>query len=837
MTDPAALGLSGEQAAERQKQYGKNELVQQKKPRFFITVLRILAEPMFLLLLVAATIYFLLGSPRDGAIMLVFVVGIIAIDVLQEWKTDRTLAALAELAAPQVAVFRDGRERQIAAADLVPGDVMLVREGTRLPADGEILSCNDLLVDESTLTGEAEGQRKVPAGNGAPARGPWRADYCYAGTLVLMGSAVVCVDKIGKSTEYGRIGAAVAEAKPPETPLARQTRALVRACALIAAALFLFVGAVTWNNIPDHAPAERLIESVLAGVTLAMAMIPEEFPVILTVFLSLGAWRLAKKHSLVRNLPSVETLGAVSVLCVDKTGTITENHMAVAALWATGDEADLVEIMGLACELDVYDPMERAMLDCCERYGVAREHLLSGRLITEYSFTNELKMMGHVWHHGEGVHIAAKGSPERILSICKLSAAERIAAEAKAREFAGRGLRVIAVGLQKPASEREIPASIADCELELLGLVGLADPPRPTVARDIAVCQSAGVRVVMITGDSGETAAAIARQIGMADPENVVTGAELDELTDEQLRLRVKSAAVFSRVVPAHKTRIVRALQQNGGIVAMTGDGVNDAPALKNADIGVAMGRRGSQVAREAADLVLLDDNFSTIVDTIRDGRRIYANIKRAVGYVLAIHVPVAAASLLGPLLGIAPNALFLLPLHVVLLELLIDPTCSVVLERYEAEPDIMERGPRDPAEKLLTARMLAKSLAQGAAMLVFSFGAYLALLKNGAAAGQARAMGLVTLLFANLLLLYTNASERDGVWAAVRHLPKNPALLAVTGGTLLLVAAALYTPLGGFLQLAPLPLPQLAAALGLAAVSTLWYEVVKAVRRRRGRR
>ena len=811
-------GLTAEQARRLQREHGKNELVPPKKQSFARKVLGILKEPMFLLLLAAAVIYFILGEARDGAIMLVFVTGIIAIDVIQEWKTDKTLNALKSLAEPRVTVIRDGAETQIAGTDLVPGDLALIHEGMKIPADGAILRCSDLCVDESSLTGEAEGVWK-----GA-------GDACYAGSLVLQGTALLRIETIGLATEYGKIGAHVAAAKEEKTPLQKQTGRLVRLCTGIAAVLFALVGAVTWVNLPDHLPKDRVIESILSGITLTMAMIPEEFPVILTVFLSMGAWRLGRKNSLVRRLPSVETLGAVSVLCVDKTGTITRNQMAVREVWAAGcNEEALAETMGLACETEAYDPMEKAMVAFCEGRGIAKDHLFGGELITEYAFTNELKMMGHVWRHEGEILIAAKGSPEHILDLCHLSETQRQAAEAQILAMSGQGLRVIAVGISRLAGEEEIPAAILDCELTLCGLIGLADPPREGVAQDIAQCNRAGIRVVMITGDNGVTAAAIARQIGMRNIENIITGDMLESMTDEELRERVKDVSIFSRVVPEHKMRIVQALKANGGIVAMTGDGVNDAPALKHADIGIAMGRRGSEVSREAADLILMDDNFSTIVETVRDGRRIFDNIRRAVGYVFTIHVPIALSSLLAPLLGVAPAALMLLPLHVVLLELVIDPTCSVVLERQPAERDIMARPHRSPREPLLTPGTLVKSLLQGLAVFAASFGAYYTALKiSPAGAAIARSLGITILMLANLLLVQVNSSSLDSVFVSMRRLMKDKVMWAANVITLAGLAIILYTPANGLLGLAPLGFWGIAIAAGLAGVSVLWYEIVK---------
>ena len=877
-------GLTTAEARARQAQYGKNELTAPNKVSLAGKLLHILTEPMFLLLLIAALIYFLLGEARDGAIMLIFVVSMIGIDVFQEWKTDKTLAALKELAAPQAAVIRDGQEQQILSADLVPGDLLLLREGVKIPADGSIVQCADFCVDESSLTGEAAGVWKKPraavavaeitassstaateivagpsavaaeitagssavaaaeitAGSSAAVAGTvpsdyWRLDYCYAGTLVTQGSAMVEVDKIGAASEYGKIGAGIVATVPAATPLQKQTNQLIRSCSVLAGVLFVLVGIFTWLDLPDHAFKDRLIESVLSGVTLAMAMIPEEFPVILTVFLSMGAWRLARKNSLVRRLPSVETLGAVSVLCVDKTGTITLNKMAVQETWqAAGTERDLALILGRACESETYDPMEKAMLAWCEAQGVNTQALFAQPLVYEYAFTNELKMMGHVWQLPEGVQLAMKGSPERVLPLCRLTEMQRAAAAQQLLQLAGRGLRVIAVATATPPSAAALPAALTDYSLTLQGLVALADPPRPGVAEDIAVCRAAGIRVVMITGDNGVTAAAIARQIGMEGSGQVLTGAELDALDDEALQAAVRTTTIFSRVIPEHKMRIVSALQKNGAIVAMTGDGVNDAPALKRADIGIAMGQRGSEVSREAADLILLDDNFHTIVETVRDGRRIYDNIRKAIGYVFTIHIPVAGASLLAPFLGIAPAALLLLPLHVVLLEIIIDPTCSIVLERQPEEREIMSRPPRDPQAQILTAALLAKSIGQGLAIFAASFGAYYYTLDGSELnAPAARSMGLAVIMLANLFLVQVNSSEEELAVHSLQRLARDRVMWAVVAGTLTLLAVSLYSPLALYLKMAPLTLVQLGEVCLLACGSVAWYEVVKLWRRK----
>ncbi len=827
-------GLSSRQVAELQRQFGKNEAFTEKKQSFLKKLLDIISEPMFLLLLAAAVIYFLLGEAGEGAIMLVFVVGIISIDVLQEWKTDKTLRALKALSAPHIEVIRDGKKKSILSADLVPGDSMLLFEGIKIPADGKIISANDLCVDESSLTGESEAVWKTEWSD-APRKEYWRKDRCYAGTLVLQGNAVVLIESIGRSTEYGKIGNTIAEAPDRPTPLEKQIKKIVKISGIFAAAFCLLALTLTYLKNTSLLPKERLITSILSGITLAMGIIPEEFPVILAVFLSMGAWRLAKKQSLIRRLPAVETLGAISVLCVDKTGTLTKNNMSVAQTWSpSGDYEQLHETMGLACEKETYDPMEKAMLAFCAERGISREHLFESRFVSEFAFTNEGKMMGHVWVHEDRVIVAAKGSPESILPICNMPEQERMAAAEKAENLSADGLRVIAVAHRHLRAQSAIPSTLPACELHFDGLIGLTDPPRDNIKENIASCLRAGVRVIMITGDNGITAQAIAQQVGIPGETNICTGAELSALSDEQLQQRVKTVNIFSRVLPEHKMRIVQALKAGGEIVAMTGDGVNDAPALKFADIGIAMGQRGSEVSREAADLVLLDDNFATIVDTICDGRRIFENIRKAIGYVFTMHLPIALAALFAPLLGVGSEAVLLLPLHVVLLELIIDPTCSIVLERQPAEADCMRKPPRDPKANLLSRALMIKSVLQGLVIFFASFGLYYFTWRQSNDSALARSMGLSVLFLANLLLVQVNSSNTQVVSVSIRFLMKDRVMQIVTVGTLLGMLVILYTPLAGFLKLAPLPAAQLLLVLGVSAASVLWYEAVKLMARKK---
>ncbi|MGL4990534.1 MAG: cation-translocating P-type ATPase [Sarcina sp.] len=820
-------GLSTKEALRRQELYGKNKLKQEKEETILKKILEVIREPMFLLLIVAAVIYFLLGEPRDGAIMLIFVLVIIGIDVAQQWKTDKSLKALRELSAPQIKVLRDQKETIINSEDLVPGDIMIISEGIKIPADGKILTLSDLAVNESSLTGEAEAVWKSVEKREEDSY--WKSNYCYAGTMVTQGYAQVLVEKIGGETEYGKIGNSIIEAPENDTPLQVQTRKLVKICAIIALVLFLLVTFITYLNLGKITFFDRIIQSVLSGITLAMAMIPEEFPVVLTVFLSMGAFRLSKKKSLVRKLPSVETLGAVSVLCVDKTGTITMNQMTIGETYLYNeDKKNLIEIMGLACETEAYDPMEIGMLEYCEKNGFSKDKLFNRKFISEYSFTNEQKMMGHIWEeNNDKALIAVKGSPEKILMISNLTDIQKIKIEKEIYKMSKKGLRVIAIGQQIVAKDK-ILETINECNIDFLGVVGLLDPPRQNIQSDIKSCIDAGIRVVMITGDSGITASAIAKKIGMENADKIVTGEEIDSWNDETLRERVKSVSIFSRVIPEHKMRIVKAFKENGEVVAMTGDGVNDAPALKYADIGIAMGKRGSEVSREAADLILLDDNFSTIVHTIRDGRRIYDNIRKSVGYIFTIHIPIAFASLVAPLLGIGSSMLLLLPLHVVLLEVLIDPTCSIVLERQPAEEDIMRRKPRNPKESMVNGKILLKSIIQGIVIFITSFISYFLALNNGLNIEIARSIGLSIIILSNLFLVQVNSSDTNFVYKSIGKLKNDLVMWIIFIGTIVGLGIILYTPISTILGLTSLTLVQALYVIVMAFASVMSYEIVK---------
>lgn len=816
-------GLSSEEVKALQLQHGKNELVPEKKNTFLSKFLSIFKEPMFLLLFCTSFLYFILGEPRDGIIMLCFVTFMSGINLFQEWRTDKTLQALKDLSAPRVRVIRNNILESIDSKELTVGDLMILEEGEKISADGQIIEMFDLGVDESTLTGESDVVWKKIKLEDTEKDVHWRKDTCYAGTTVTQGSAIVKITGVGSKTEYGKIGQDILSVPQQPTPLEKQTRRLITICAVIGLGMFMAVFTITLMHSKD------LIESILSGITLAMAMIPEEFPVILTVFLAMGAWRLARKNSLIRRMPSVETLGAVSVLCVDKTGTLTKNQMTVQEVYGYENYTvnKLMYWGALGCETEPYDPMEKAILEYAAAQGIDKADLFKKSLLYEYPFSSESKMMGHIWEIDGMPALAAKGSPESILPLCGLNLEETGRLLYEQEQLAMKGYRVIAVA--RRINIPSIPGELKENRLELLGLIGLADPPRDTVPDAVQVCAKAGIRIIMITGDNGTTARSIAEKIGLMNSENVITGHQLENMSDEELKEKVKVTNIFARVIPRHKMRIVKALKDIGETVAMTGDGVNDAPALKYADIGIAMGKRGTGVAKEAADMILLDDNFTTIVDTIKDGRRIYDNIKKAVGYVFVIHIPIALMALLTPILHLP---LLLLPIHIVLLELIIDPTCSIVFERQPAEKDIMNRKPRSPQDSLVNPGLMTKAIFQGLAIFAAAFGSYVGLVNQGWAIEAARTFSLIILGFANLFLVYVNQSEKGAAFVGIFKL-KDKVILYVNIGIIAALALVTYLPVGNSIaKTVPLNVGQVFIAISLAAAATFWWELVKLFKR-----
>ncbi len=839
-----AEGLSSAEAARRLAAEGPNELPTAKPRNLLQQAWAVIRQPMLLLLLGAGTVNFLLAEPLDGVLLMSFVVVVIGISIYQERKTENALAALRDLSSPRALVLRDGEQVRIAGRDVVRGDIALLSEGDRVPADAVLLEARNFSVDESALTGESVPVRKAPgpAGTAEEAMGRPGGDatpWVFSGTLVVKGHGLACVKAVGAGTELGRIGSALRSIEDEPTPLQREIDRLVRYLAvfgLAAAVVVVTVYGLTRGN---------WLEGLLAGIATAMAMLPEEFPVVLTVFLALGAWRMSQKHVLTRRSPVIEALGSATVICVDKTGTLTLNSMTVRQLVVgasshTLDDGPLPEAFHtiaefgvLASPVDPFDPMDKAFKAVGARYLNGSGHLHTDwELIREYPLSEGLLALSHVWRAPDGSHyvVAAKGAPEAIATLCRLDPDQRAVLMAEVEAATASGQRVLAVARATFDRAGRLPAQQADFAFEYLGLVGLHDPLRPGAADAVAACARAGVRTVMITGDYPGTALAIAREIGLDHGAGVITGPELEAMTDDELARRIRTVSVFARMVPEQKLRLIRALKANAEVVGMTGDGVNDAPALRAADIGIAMGARGTDVARESADLVITDDDFSSIAGGIRQGRGIFDNLRKALAYTIAVHVPIVGMSLLPVFVSEWP--LVLLPVQIAFLELIIDPACSVVFEAEEIDPAIMDQPPREAGQGIFGRRVLTIAACQGLSVLAAVVGVYLWSLAAGRPDDVIRSISFATLVTGNLSLILVNRSWRLPVWRTFRE-RRNRTLKWVVGGAALLLVVLLSVPgLRGAFNLGPLAAGDWVLAILAGAAGVAWFEIYKTLRR-----
>jgi Ca2+-transporting ATPase len=831
-------GLTSSEVEERLRQYGYNELPSSKKRSVFKIVFEILHEPMFILLVVCGALYLILGDFEEAMMLLGFVFVVMGITIYQENKTEKALDTLKDLSSPRALVIRDGEESRIAGREVVIDDLIIIREGDRIPADAVLIWERNLSVDESILTGESVPVRKTShADENIETRKPGGDDipFIFSGTLAVQGQGVGRVIAAGVQTELGKIGKALSGIEEGKTILQKETGRIVKTVFLIAAVLCVLIILVYGFTRGDW------MMGILSGITLAMAMLPEEFPVVLTIFLALGAWRLSKKQVLTRRIAAVETLGSATVLCVDKTGTLTQNRMSVKKLSTlahiidideTGNRSlpeqyhELIEYGILASKIDPFDPMEKALIDLGKKTLFDTEHLHDDWSIEEeYPLTRELLSLSHVYRSpGEGGYIiAAKGAPEAIIDLCHLedSAADQIIQNVTV--MAEEGLRVIGVA-RAFSMDGNLPGHQHEFDFQFIGLVGLADPIRETVPQAIRECYAAGIQVVMITGDYPGTALNIARQIGFREIGPIVTGPELEKMTPGELKKIIRGVNIFARVVPEQKLMIVNAFKENGEIVAMTGDGVNDAPALKAAHIGVAMGERGTDVARETAGIVLLKDDFTSIVAAVRLGRRIFDNLKKAMAYIISIHVPIAGASLI-PIVMKWPIILY--PVHIVFLELIIDPACTMVFEQEKEERHIMARPPRDPNQPLFGKRLLTLSFLQGLFSLVTIIGVYKIALSLGQPEAEARTLAFYTLIISNLCLIISNRSWSSNIFSIMR-IP-NKALLWVIIGALFFMGLVIWVPflqrLFHFTWMHPL---DILIGFGSGILSVVWFEFVK---------
>ncbi len=847
-TDPVVSpsGLSEAEAAAALARHGFNELPSSKPRSIFRIILEVIREPMLLLLLACGGTYLLLGDAQEEIILLVFVVVVITITLYQERKTERALEALRDLSSPRALVIRGGQRKRITGRDVVPGDILVLSEGDRVPADGVLLSAVNLTTDESLLTGESVPVRKQAAAEDLEMGRPGGEDlpFVYSGTLVVRGTGLARAKATGSQTELGKIGKSLREVEQEPTLLQRDTRHMVRVLALVGLALCSLLVVFYGLTRGDW------LRGFLAALTLAMAILPEELPVVLTVFLALGAWRISRKRVLTRRVAAIEMLGAATTLCVDKTGTLTLNQMSVAKLHAKGQTYDfrkqpttaipdefheLAEFAMLASQPDPFDPMDRAIRTLGDEALRGTEHLHANwKVVREYPLAKSLLAISEAWTSPDSAQlvIATKGAPEAIADLCHMPEEGAAALNETVSGMAADGLRVLGVA-KAVDSGGDLPGQQHDFEFEFLGLVAPADPVRPAVPNAVRECQAAGIRVIMITGDYPGTALSIARQIGLVSPDGAIAGPEVAAMDEAALRDRVSRTNVFARAVPEQKLQLVNALKANGEVVAMTGDGVNDSPALKAAHIGIAMGQRGTDVVREAADLVLLDDDFSSIVQAMRLGRRIFDNLKKAMAYIFAVHVPIAGLSLCAVLFR---WPLILEPIHIAFLELIIDPACSIVFEAEQEEADVMQRPPRPASEHLFSRQMIVMSLLQGSGVLAILLAIFGIALYRGQGEADARTLTFTSLMLANVAMIVTNRSWSRSVVEILRT--PNTAMWWVVSGAFTILALALYVPfLRDLFHFSSLHANDIGLCLGSAVLSLGWFELLKAFQRRRAQR
>ncbi len=829
-------GLTSDEVASRIAKNGYNELQGSSSRNFWMIIFGVIKEPMFLLLVACGTLYMILGDIEEGIMLLGFVFVVMGIEFNQERKSEKALDALKDLASPRALVIRENVEKRIPGREVVCDDLLVLQEGDRIPADATVIKSVSLLVDESLLTGESVPVRKHDWAGEAEDVQPGGDDqpFVYSGSMVVQGNGIARVSHTGMDTQIGKIGKAIKEVEESPTKLKVEIGTLVKRLTITGVGLCLLVIAIYTIT------RGGLLKGFLAGITLAMAMLPEEFPVVLTIFMAVGAWRISKKHVLTRKPSAIETLGSATVLCTDKTGTLTENKMKVAKIynkenfWVSKDANEfpeqyhnIIEYGILSSQTNPFDPMEKAISGIGELFLKGTEHLHHDwEMVKEYALSREMLAMSRVFRNKETneLLIAAKGAPEAIFDLCHLDSEMQAKYATAVQAMASEGLRVLGVA-KSSISENRLPDEQHDFDFEFVGLVGLSDPIRKEVPTAVKECHKAGIRVIMITGDYPVTAQNIAREIGLQNYQQCITGSELTAMDEKELSEKIKTVNVFARVIPEQKLKIVNALKRNNEVVAMTGDGVNDAPALKAANIGIAMGEKGTDVAREASALVLMDDNFGSIVGAIKMGRRIFDNLQKALGYIFAIHVPIAGLSLIPVFFADLP--LILWPVHVVFMELIIDPACSIIFEAERAEKNVMSRPPRKVDEPFFGPNKILLSCFQGIWVLIATLAMYFVTLKLGYEIGEVRAMTFTALIVANILTILTNRSWSESIFTIIRT--PNPTVKWVAGSAALFILLILNMPfLQRLFQFSPLTIWEVLVAL-LVGISTItWFELYK---------
>jgi P-type Ca2+ transporter type 2C len=824
-------GLTNQQAITSRKQNGSNAIEMQEDRVFWHVLKEVVMEPMFIILLSACIIYFVVEQYREGIIMLVSILIVAGISLFQEYRSRNAIQALKKLSTAKATVMRNGKQVEIPTEEIVVDDLLILEEGEVVAADGLILTANDFSLNESILTGESFAVIKNADNNNS----------VYKGTLVTSGSASVKINAVGLKTMFGKIGLSMQEIKIEKTPLQNQVRSFVRNMVWIGAVAFLIV--VGFN----YYQSGNLIQSFLQGLTLAMSILPEEIPVAFSTFQALGAFRLLRNNIIVKQPQYAETLGSATVICSDKTGTLTQNKMSIAWLYDAVSKtsihvndhtvlpSDLVEYAMWSSETSPFDPMEKAIHTLYEKNAATDKRKLFSQ-IHEYPISGRPPMMTHIFKNETGeIIIAAKGGAEGILRESNLSTGELKHIEEQSLAYAKLGLRVLGVGkgswsLTPVGNEKKWPAAQEEFEFEFLGLIAFQDPPKENIVETIKIFHDAGITVKMITGDYAETAVAIADQVQLSHDQEVLTGKEVLHLTKEQLQQKVKTVNIYARMFPEAKLKVIDALKENGEVVAMTGDGVNDGPALKAAHIGIAMGLRGSEVAKSAASLILTDDDLAHMTDAVALGRKIYDNLKKAIQYIVSIHIPIILIVTL-PLLLVWKFTIIFSPVHVIFLELIMGPTCSIIYENEPMEPGTMQRAPRKMGTTFLSLKQLSISIIQGLMITTGCLGIGYYYMQQGAGETTIRTVIFITLLFSNIFLTLVNRSFYYSVFKTLTY--KNNLVLLIIGITLLFILAILYVPfVRDLFKLNPLVLSVICTCIAVALVSTLWIEVWKIFKR-----
>lgn len=822
-------GLTKAEVSEARKKHGVNQLDFKKENRFIDVLIRIVKDPMVILLFVASSVYFISGKIGDGIFLGAAILFEIAISLYQDARSKNALAKLKELTQPTCKVIRDGKVTEIKSEDLVIGDSLMVEEGNSISADGTIVHANDFSVDESILTGESLSVAKnIDKDN----------NEIYQGTAVARGLAIATVTAIGNETKLGKIGKSLENIKEEKTPLELQIGNFVKKMAIAGTIVFVIV----W--IINYLHSRSLLDSLLKALTLAMSIMPEEIPVAFTTFMAVGAWRLMKMGIVVKQMKTVETLGSATVICTDKTGTITENQMSLAKLfvWSSQkisvlsegvgeEEKALIRLAMFASEPIPFDPMETALHEAYAK-GITDDERKQYKIVHEYSLGGVPPMMTHVFENQAKKRIVvAKGAVEALVVVCKLSDAEKQKVEEAVAALSVDGYRLLGVG-EATFEGNDFPKKQQDLPFQFKGIVAFYDPPKKNIQAVLEKFYKAGIAVKIVTGDNAATTIAIAKQIGFRGYENSITGDELMALSEVELKKRVLDTQLFTRMFPEAKLKIIEALKAQNEIVAMTGDGVNDGPALKAAHIGIAMGKKGTEIAKQAASLILLKDDLSKMVDAVAMGRKIYTNLKKAIQYIISIHIPI----ILTVFIPLALNWKFpniFLPVHVIFLELIMGPTCSVIYENEPMEKNTMLQKPRPFTSTFFSWKELTTSILQGLMITVGTLTAYQYCLYMNYSEDMTRTFIFTTLITSNIFLTLINRSFDYSILTTLRY--KNNLVVLIIGITLAITALLLYVaPLTRFFQFEHPNVSQLGIAIGIGFVSVIWYEAIKWGKRRK---